>query len=43
MYKIVINRENCAEIAKVIERCAASKEKIYPELGDIGERVKSNK
>lgn len=27
MYKIVINRENCAEMVKVIKRCGASKEK----------------
>lgn len=43
LYKIIIDRNKCEEIARWLEMLGVSKERIYPELSNIGERIKGNK
>lgn len=43
MYKIRIDRKSCPKIAELLEKFGISKEKIYPELNNIGERVKKHR
>lgn len=39
MYKIVIQKEKCEEVAEWIKTLGMSKERCYPELSNIGERI----
>ena len=40
LYKVVIEREAVREVAECLMRMGISKERIYPELANIGERIK---
>lgn len=39
LYKIIIEKDGIKEIANALEKMGISKERIYPELSSIGERV----